>query len=66
MDNHDFNNQLRCKRIRLIEMPDDPNPIQSGTEGTILFVDDAGTIHVLWDDGRTLGVIKGVDNYEIL
>ena len=66
MDNHNLYNELRGKRIRLIEMPEDPNPIQSGTEGTILYVDDAGTIHVLWDDGRKLGVIKGVDKYEIL
>jgi len=60
------NNQLRGKRIRLIEMTNDPCPIQSGSEGTIIWVDDAGTIHVHWDDGRTLGVIKGVDRYEIL
>ena len=25
-----------------------------------------GTIHVKWDDGRMLGVIPGIDNYELL
>ena len=54
-------------RIHLISMDDeDPNPIDSGLEGTIDRVDDMGTIHVNWDDGRRLGVIPGVDDYQIL
>jgi len=40
-------------------MTEVPNPIQICTEGTILFIDDAGTINVRWDDGRTLGLIRG-------
>jgi hypothetical protein len=66
MDSRKLNNGYKSKRIRLIQMNDDPNPVHSGTEGTILYVDDAGTIHVQWDDGRTLGVVIGVDKYEIL
>ena len=50
-------------RIKLTSMVDDPNPIPAGTEGTIILVDDAGIIHVKWDNGRTLGVIPGVDEY---
>jgi len=53
-------------RIRLISMVDDPNPVSPGTEGTIRLVDDIGTIHVRWDDGRQLGVIPGVDQYQLL
>lgn len=54
-------------RIHLISMDtEDPNPIDSGLEGTIDRVDDMGTIHVNWDDGRRLGVIPGVDDYQIL
>lgn len=46
-------------RIRLRSMPDDPNPIPSGSEGTITFVhpQDHGRwtqIGVNWDNGRTL------------
>ena len=54
-------------RIHLISMDsEDPNPIDSGLEGTIDRVDDMGTIHVNWDDGRKLGVLPGVDDYQIL
>jgi len=53
-------------RIRLISMVDDPNPVPPGTEGTIRLVDDTGTIHVRWDDGRQLGVIPGIDQYQLL
>lgn len=50
-------------RIRMVSMIDDPNPIQNGEEGTIRLVDGMGVIHVNWDNGRTLGVIPGADQY---
>jgi hypothetical protein len=43
----------------------DPNPIQPNTYGTIIMVDSMGTIHVSWDNGRTLGVIPDEDDFEI-
>ena len=36
--------------------PGDPNPIPDGTEGTVSGVDDAGQIHVDWDNGRRLAI----------
>lgn len=53
-------------RIRCIEMTDDPCPVPSGTEGTVRLVDDLGTIHVNWDNGRTLGLCFDEDRYEIV
>jgi hypothetical protein len=53
------------KRIRMIEMVNDPNPILPGSLGTIYNV-GADVLNVLWDNGRQLGVIFGVDNFEIL
>ena len=52
-------------RVRLVSMVDDPNPVAPGTEGTISLVDGMGVIHVKWDDGRTLGLIPGVDHYQL-
>jgi hypothetical protein len=52
-------------RIRMIHM-DDERPVDEGMEGTIRNVDDMGTIHVTWDDGRNLGVVPNVDEYELL
>ena len=52
-------------RIKLKYMSDD-FAIRSGMCGTVDFVDDAGQIHVLWDDGRTLPLIVGEDIFEII
>lgn len=35
--------------------------IEPGTEGTVRGVDDGGTVHVQWDNGRNLGLIPDVD-----
>lgn len=49
--------------IKLIEMIKDPAPVPSGTTGTITDIDDAGSIHVEWKNGRTLAVIPGTDKF---
>lgn len=53
-------------RIACISMEDPWSPIQSGAKGTVDFVDDIGTIHMLWDNGRTLGLVVGEDNFKII
>lgn len=52
-------------RVKLINM-DDFQSVPQGTKGTIDFVDDIGTIFVNWDNGSSLGLIYGVDNFEIV
>ena len=42
-------------RVKLTRM-DDPHAPPIGTLGTVMHVDDIGTIHVKWDNGSTLGV----------
>lgn len=50
-------------RICLDSMGNDPNPIPSGTKGTVEFVDDMGTVFCKFDNGRSLGVIPGEDSF---
>lgn len=38
----------------------------SGTLGTVIGVDSAGTIMVHWDTGVSIGVIYGIDRIQIL
>ena len=47
-------------RVVLVRM-DDPHAPAPGTYGTVRHVDDAGTIHVSWDNGSGLGVVYGED-----
>lgn len=53
-------------RIMLDYMDDPYHPVESGTKGTVSFVDDAGTIHVKWDNGRGLGLCPEVDSFHIV
>ena len=53
-------------RIELISMEDPYSPIEPGTKGTVVLVDDMGTIHMEWDNGRTLGLIPGEDSFKVI
>ena len=53
-------------RIELECMGDDPRPIPPGTRGTVRVVDDMGTVHCDFDNGRRLGLIPGEDSFRKL
>lgn len=48
-------------RVRLISMNDPFTHLPVGTEGSVIAVDDIGTIHIAWDCGSSLGVVYGED-----
>ena len=47
-------------RVELVKM-DDPQAPPIGTKGTVLGVDDIGSIMVAWDNGGSLSVVYGED-----
>ncbi len=48
-------------RVELIEMSDPYRVMPPGLKGTVEFVDDAGGIHISWDNGSSLAAIHGID-----
>lgn len=54
------------KRIRLIHTDDPYTELVPGDEGTIDFVDDAGTVFAKWDKGSGLGMVPGQDRFAII
>lgn len=40
-----------------LDYMDDPQAPEIGTKGKIDYVDDAGTVHVSWENGGSLGLI---------
>ena len=53
-------------RIYLENMNDPHAPVPPGTRGTVDFVDDAGQIHMKWDNGRTLAIVPSEDSFRKL
>lgn len=53
-------------RIILNDMNDPYAPVPAGTKGTVRYVDDAGSVAVAWDNGRSLALIPGVDSFRKL
>ena len=52
-------------RIELLEM-DDPQAPPIGTRGTVLGVDDIGSLLVAWDNSSSLNVAYSIDRVRIL
>lgn len=50
-------------RVRLIQMFDE-RPVPAGTEGSVIYIDGIGQIHVMWDNGSTLAIIPTVDRFD--
>lgn len=53
-------------RVVLNHMEDPYAPVPPGTRGTVEYVDDIGTIHMRWDNGRSLGLVPGEDSFRKL
>ena len=53
-------------RIMLLSMGEDMHRVEDNTRGTVLTVDDIGTLHCKFDNGRSLGLISSEDSFRKL
>ncbi len=53
-------------RVLLLHMGDDPRSVEDNMRGTVQFVDDIGTVHCAFDNGRSLGLCPGEDSFRKL
>ena len=53
-------------RVALVRMNDPYTKLRPGDLGTVDFIDDAGSIFCVWDNGSTLGVAFGEDEICLL
>ena len=51
-------------RVKLLQMNDPWREMPEGLCGTVIHVDDMGTVHVNWENGSSLGVVYGVDRIQ--
>lgn len=63
---HGEHRPARGTRIRLVSTTDPHTRLVPGTLGTVLVTDALGTIHVGWDDGSSLGLVPGLDQFELV
>jgi hypothetical protein len=52
-------------RVELISTTDLYTELVPGDRGTVDFIDDMGTIHIIWDNGSFLGLI-GKSEYKVI
>lgn len=52
-------------QIRLLEMADKQAP-PCGTLGTVMKIDDIGTVFVQWENGSSLGLVPEEDRFEVV
>lgn len=58
---------LEGRRVRLIRCHDPYVHLDDGLEGVVTLVDDAGTVHVDWEDGKKLGLVwEDGDRWQVL
>ena len=57
---------VKGTKIELVKMYDLLAPVPTGTLGIVQYVNDIRTIHVNWDNGSTLGLSVGIDEFKVL
>ena len=53
-------------KIQLISMHDEKYPVLPGTIGEVTHIDDAGSVHMKWQNGSSLALIPEVDSFKVV
>ena len=53
-------------RVEVIRCYGEYAKLPPGTCGTVTLIDDLGAVHVRWEDGRSLGLVPGADEWRVL
>ena len=53
-------------KIQLISMRDETYPILPGTVCEVTHIDDAGSVHMKWENGSSLALIPEVDSFRVV
>ena len=53
-------------RVELDSMEDPWSTLKPGDRGTVVDVDDIGTVHVAWDQGSSLGLVFNEDKFHVI
>lgn len=53
-------------RVELVSMADPYTTLMPGDIGEIDFVDDCGTVFVIWNNGSHLGAVYGEDEIRLI
>ena len=48
-------------QVELISMDDPYTKLRPGDQGTVIAVDDIGSVHIQWNNGSSLGAAYGAD-----
>jgi len=53
-------------KLELIKIYDYINPVPTGATGEVINVDDIGVVYISWNNGSTLGLVVGIDEFKII
>ena len=51
-------------KLQLLSMRNEKYPVLPGTVGEVTHIDDAGSIHMRWENGSSLALIPEIDSFQ--
>lgn len=58
--------ELIGRKVKMVYTSDAYTDVVPGDVGVVSHVDDAGTVFVNWENGSGLGLIPGIDSFDVI